>query len=179
MPQQTDRSLPHVVVMGVTGCGKTTVTNRMAERLGWVTAEADDFHPQANIDKMAAGHPLDDEDRWPWLRKIRDWTTEMHLAGQPTVVSCSALRRSYRDVLRQAPGRVAFVHLAGPREVIHERLVRRAGHFMPPALLDSQYATLEALDEDEDGVTLDVETSPADLVTQAIDRLHLEQQPRP
>lgn len=179
MAAEANPALPHVVVMGVTGCGKTTVSNRMAERLGWVTAEADDFHPQANVEKMAAGHPLTDQDRWPWLRKIRDWMTEMDLAGQPTVVSCSALRRAYRDVLREAPGRVTFVHLAGDREVIHDRLLRRTGHFMPASLLDSQYATLEPLGEDEDGVTLDVDAEPAELVSQAIEGLHLDHPPRP
>jgi gluconokinase len=168
-----DPPLPHIVVMGVTGCGKTTITNLLADRLGWVTAEADHFHPQANLDKMAAGHPLTDEDRWPWLRRIRDWVTEMDLAGQPTVVSCSALRRAHRDVLREASGRVVFVHLSGSKEVIHDRLVRRSGHFMPPELLNSQLATLEGLGTDEEGVTLDVEAMPSELVTEAIERLGL------
>ena len=101
----------HLVVMGVAGVGKTTVAALLADRLGWAVAEADDFHPTANIVKMASGVPLDDDDRWPWLRAIRDWTTEQETAGQDSVVTCSALKRRYRDVLRQAAGRVRFVHL--------------------------------------------------------------------
>jgi gluconokinase len=158
-----------VVVMGVAGSGKTTVAALLAERLGVPLAEADAFHPQANIDKMAAGHPLTDEDRWPWLRAIADWIRSV----DDGVVTCSALKRSYRDLLREG-GDVWFVHLAGAPELLASRIGARSGHFMPAALLDSQLADLEPLDAGEPGVTLDVAHSPEELVAEA-----LRSRPRP
>lgn len=153
----------HIVVMGVAGVGKTTVAEALADRLGRVVRDADDFHPQSNIDKMASGHALTDEDRWPWLRTIVAWLDRERAENRPAVVTCSALRRAYRDVLRQAVGGVVFVHLTGPHELIAERMVARKGHFMPESLLASQFATLEPLDPDEAGITVDV-TPPADVV---------------
>ncbi|WP_265521757.1 gluconokinase [Oerskovia flava] len=155
--------------MGVAGSGKTTVAALLAERTGRPYAEADEFHPQANIDKMSAGTPLTDQDRWPWLEQMRDWLTEQADAGTSAVVTCSALRRSYRDLLREAHGRVRFVHLAGTVEMIAERMQRRTGHFMPPSLLPSQLATLEPLDDDEDGLTIDVRLTPEEIVRQVLD----------
>ncbi len=146
----------HLVVMGVAGCGKTTVAQLLAQRLGWAMAEADDFHPKTNIVKMASGVPLDDDDRWPWLRSIRDWTTEQESADQDSIVTCSALKRVYRDVLRQAQGRVRFVHLEGTAEVIGDQIQRRSKHFMPASLLPSQFAILEPLGPDEDGVVVPI-----------------------
>ena len=128
----------------------------MTERGGALFAEADEFHPQANIDKMSAGHPLDDADRAPWLADIAAWLCARANAGETAVVTCSALKRAYRDVLRVAGPGVRFVHLAGPHDLIAERVHIRSGHFMPPELLDSQHADLEALGDDEAGVTLDV-----------------------
>ncbi|MEV4318552.1 gluconokinase [Actinocrispum sp. NPDC049592] len=149
--------------MGVSGSGKTTVGRNLADRLGVPYAEADEFHPPANIAKMSAGHPLTDEDRWPWLRAIADWIREHPDGG---VVTCSALKRSYRDLLRTG-GPVFFVHLSGVQEVIAARLAARQGHFMPPALLASQLADLEPLDADEPGVVLNVDATPEALTEAA------------
>lgn len=147
--------LVHLIFMGVAGSGKTTAADALAKRLGWPEAEADDFHPQANIDKMSAGHPLTDEDRWPWLQKMRNWMTEHALAGSSTIVTCSALKRSYRDLLRQGPGRVFFVHLHAPADVLSKRIATRE-HFMKPGMLASQFETLQELGEDEDGLAISV-----------------------
>jgi gluconokinase len=153
-----------LVVMGVAGSGKSTVARLLADRLGLPMAEADEFHPAANIAKMSAGVPLTDADREPWLRALRDWISEHDAAGRGSVVTCSALKRSYRDLLREASARVRFVHLSGTREVIAARMASRSGHFMPPSLLDSQFAALEPLGDDEDGLTVDVAASPSRIV---------------
>lgn len=163
----------HVVVMGVAGCGKSTVARQLSEALRWPMAEGDELHPEANIVKMAAGIPLTDEDRWPWLAAITEWTTEQDVAGFNTVVTCSALRRSYRDRLRAAKGHTVFVHLAGSDAVLGDRISDRPGHFMPPSLLPSQLATLEQLGPDEDGVVLDITAPVSVLVDEAIGRLGL------
>ncbi|MFJ8822157.1 gluconokinase [Streptomyces sp. NPDC102467] len=163
-------STPHVVVvMGVAGTGKTTIGPLLAERLGVPYAEGDDFHPPANIAKMSAGTPLTDEDRWPWLDAIGEWAHGR--AGLGGVVSSSALKRSYRDRLRaEAPGAV-FVHLTGSRELIEDRMSHRQGHFMPTALLDSQFATLQPLAADETGVDVDVSGSPDEIADRAVQAL--------
>ncbi|GCE75516.1 gluconokinase [Cellulomonas biazotea] len=158
----------HVVVMGVAGSGKTTVGRALAERLGRPYAEADEFHPAANVAKMSAGTPLTDEDRRPWLEAIRDWLTAQGDAAQDTVVTCSALKVAYRDVLRQATGRVRFLHLAGSEDLLADRMAHRAGHFMPTSLLPSQLATLEPLTADEDGVTVTVDVPPDEVVARAL-----------
>lgn len=157
-----------LVVMGVSGSGKTTVAQELASRLGWPFAEGDELHPASNIAKMSAGQPLTDADREPWLRKVRDWISAEDAAGRSTVVTCSALKRSYRDLLRDAGARVRFVHLHGTRQLIAARLAHRSGHFMPPALLDSQFAALEPLGDDEDGITVDVSDTPEDIATEVI-----------
>ena len=151
---------PLVVVMGVSGSGKSTVARRLAARLGVEFAEGDDFHPGGNVAKMAAGHPLDDSDRALWLRRLADWLAAQGSAGG--VLSASALRRSYRDLLRAAVPTVVFLHLEGTPDLLLERVSARTGHFMPVALLDSQLATLEPLDEDENGLTVDA-ADPADV----------------
>ncbi|AWE49390.1 gluconokinase [Streptomyces nigra] len=157
---------PHVVVvMGVAGTGKTTIGPLLAARLGVPYAEGDDFHSEANISKMSAGTPLDDDDRWPWLDAIGAWAHRR--AGLGGVVSCSALKRSYRDRLRAAAPDVVFVHLAGDRAVIEDRMSHRQGHFMPTALLDSQFATLQPLQEDEAGVAVDVAGTPEEITERA------------
>jgi gluconokinase len=145
----------HVVVMGVSGCGKTVVAERLAERLGLAFEEGDAHHPKANVDKMAAGQPLTDDDRRPWLEALVAWTRERDAAGTSTVISCSALKRAYRDLLREADPDTVFVHLHADFDVLADRLGRRA-HFMPLSLLESQFATLEPLEEDELGVQIDV-----------------------
>lgn len=150
----------HLVVMGVAGAGKSTVAAGLARRAGLPFAEGDTFHPPANVARMTAGLPLDDADRAPWLAALRDWTAAREAAGEASVLSCSALRRVYRDVLRAAGGDVVHVHLALPRGDLADRLARRAGHFMPPALLDSQLAVLEPLAPDERGVTVEATGDP-------------------
>ncbi|KAA8828692.1 gluconokinase [Bifidobacterium tissieri] len=157
----------HVVVMGVAGCGKSTVAEAIRDRMGYVMAEGDDFHPQANIDKMSAGIPLTDEDRWPWLRVINSWMVARDSIGESTVVSSSALKRSYRDVLRENVP-VFFVHLAGTPELIGERIAARKGHFMPPALLPSQFAALEPLQPDEPGIEISIEGTMEEMIERAI-----------
>lgn len=158
----------HVVVMGVAGCGKSTVAEAIRDQLGFVMAEGDDFHPKANIDKMSAGIPLTDEDRWPWLRVINTWMVAREALGQNTVVSSSALKRSYRDLLRENVD-VFFVHLAGSQELIYSRLAARKDHFMPPSLLASQFATLQPLEADENGVVVSVEGTIDEVVSQAVE----------
>ncbi|MFE5604083.1 gluconokinase [Streptomyces coelicoflavus] len=161
---------PHVVVvMGVAGTGKTTIGPLLAARLGVPYAEGDDFHPPANIAKMTAGTPLTDEDRWPWLDAIGGWAHGR--AGLGGVVSSSALKRSYRDRLRAAAPGVVFVHLTGSRELIEDRMSHREGHFMPTALLDSQFATLQPLQPDEAGVAVDVAGTPEEITARAADAL--------
>ncbi|MCL3859684.1 gluconokinase [Actinotalea sp. K2] len=163
----------HLVVMGVAGSGKTTLATLLAERLGWRYAEADEFHPQANIDKMTAGTPLDDEDRWPWLRAICDWLSEQTREGTSSIVTCSALKTVYRDVLREADGEVLFVHLTAAPEVIGGRMQQRAGHFMPPTLLPSQLQTLQPLEAHERGVTITVDVPPEEVADRTIAALGL------
>ncbi|GHI08907.1 gluconate kinase [Streptomyces cellostaticus] len=161
---------PHVVVvMGVAGTGKTTIGPLLAARLGVPYAEGDDFHPQASIDKMSAGIPLDDADRWPWLDAIGHWAQGR--AGRGGVVSSSALKRSYRDRLRAVAPGIVFVHLTGDRKLIEDRMSHRQGHFMPTALLDSQFATLQPLEPDEKGVAVDVGGSPQEITDRAVKAL--------
>lgn len=161
-----------IVVMGVAGSGKTTVGSALAERLGVEYAEADAFHPPANIEKMSSGHPLNDDDRLPWLRAIAAWISGHQDTGG--VVSSSALKRNYRDVLREG-GNVWFLHLDGPRDVLAERMRGRTGHFMPVSLLDSQLADLEPLETDERGMIADILEPPAAIVDRALTELAKEQ----
>lgn len=162
-----------LIVMGVSGSGKTTLAEGIAQRMGWLYAEGDDFHSQANVQKMASGHPLTDEDRWPWLRAIGTWIDEHEKDGRSAVVTCSALKRVYRDLLRDGRAHVRFVYLDIPEDVLRDRLAKRTGHYMPPSLLPSQLATLEPLQADEDGVTVHAHDDPEDSVTEALDELGL------
>lgn len=161
----------HLVVMGVAGCGKSTVAAELAQRLGAVLVDGDDLHPASNVARMSAGVPLTDAERMPWLATVRDRIGAVDAAGRDAVVACSALARAYRDVLRGAPGRVRFVHLTGPPDVLAARLAARSGHFMPPSLLPSQLALLEPLGPDEDGVTVEVTAAPAEVAAEALRRL--------
>lgn len=136
-----ENSTPIIVMMGVCGCGKTTVAEHLADRFAMKSAEADDFHPQANIDKMSAGIPLTDDDRWPWLDTIAAWIDERIAADEPAVVTCSALKKVYRDKLRRKG--VVFVYMQGSFDEVMERLSHRQGHFMKPNMLQSQFDILE------------------------------------
>lgn len=157
-----------LVVMGVSGCGKSTVAALIAGRTGCALAEGDEFHAAASIATMASGFPLDDTMRAPWLAAIAGWLTERAARGECAVVSCSALTRAYRDVLRGAGPDVRMVHLAGSYELVAQRLAARHGHFMPPHLLASQYAVLEPLAPDEPGITLNLQASPQQLADEAL-----------
>ncbi|MEU8248339.1 gluconokinase [Nonomuraea sp. NPDC048916] len=167
----------HIVVMGVSGVGKTTVAHAISELSGLRFAEADDFHTEENVARMRAGIPLDDADRWPWLRDLASWMAARHAEGVSTVLACSALKRSYRDVLRQGPPDVEFVHLDGASELIRDRLTRRTGHYMSAGLLDSQQAILEPLGPDESGIVLSAEPPPDELAMAVMTRLGLPSAP--
>ena len=163
-----------VVVMGVSGSGKTTVAQGIAAAMHWPMAEGDEFHPAANVEKMRSGTPLTDEDRWPWLGSIARWIGEREQRGVSSVVTCSALKRAYRDVLRSAGPSVVFLHLDTRVDTIRSRVEERQGHYMPPSLLDSQVSTLEPLEPDEPGVRVDASGDPAVVVRRALDALGLQ-----
>ncbi|TQS44424.1 gluconokinase [Cryptosporangium phraense] len=160
---------PTVVVMGVTGCGKSTIGQLLAEKLGVDFAEGDDLHPPENIAKMTAGHPLTDEDRWPWLARIADWLRDH--AADGGVIPCSSLKRAYRDKLREGDPDVWFLHVDVDRETILKRVSERKHHFMPVSLVDSQFATLELLQDDENGAAIDGTQTPEQIVEEALNRL--------
>ncbi len=167
-------ALPVVLVlMGVSGCGKTTVAQVLAARLHWAFEEGDALHPQANVDKMAAGHPLDDADRAPWLAKVADWVDARLDAGQSGVITCSALKHAYRDLIDRRGKGVEFVYLHGSRELIASRLATRHGHFMPTSLLDSQFAALEEPAADEPVLRVEIGASPEIIAASVIDALGL------
>jgi gluconokinase len=163
-----------IVVMGPAGIGKTTTAEQLAAALGWAFAEGDSFHPQANIDRMSRGIPLEDADRAPWLARLRDWISTQAAAGRSTVVTCSALKRSYRDILREADADVRFVQLVGDEKLAAARLAGRSGHFMPASLLASQYGALESLQADEAGVQIAASQSSSDVVQQILTTLGLD-----
>ena len=162
-----------LVVMGVSGSGKSTIGEQLAERLGWSYEDGDKFHPASNVAKMSAGHPLTDEDRWPWLQAIADEIDRARKAGEHVVISCSALKRSYRDVLVHGRNDVRIVYLSGTQELIANRLARRKGHFMPPGLLTSQFKTLEPPGADENPVTVSIDASVEEIVDDTISQLGL------
>jgi gluconokinase len=157
-----------IVLMGVSGSGKSTVLKRMHERWAWPSAEADEFHPESSVAKMSSGLPLGDEDRWPWLRALAAWIGAREAAGENCVLTCSALRRGYRDVLREGHPSVRFVHLVAAPDTLQARIEQRLGHYMPASLLGSQLGTLEPLEADEPGMVASTERSP-DLVIDDIE----------
>ena len=158
-----------ILILGVAGSGKTTVGAMLAGRLGWQYADADDFHSAANVEKMAAGHPLTDADRWPWLHAIASWIDVQIASGQPAVVSCSALHRAYRDVMRRPE--VQMVYLHGSPDLIAARLTSRQGHFFKREMLDGQFATLQEPEPDENVITVSIEGTPLQVVDRILAQL--------
>ena len=157
-----------LLVMGVAGAGKTEVARAVAQRLGWPFLEGDSLHPDANVAKMRGGTPLTDADRWPWLEAIAGWI-DTQLAGRGYgIVTCSALKRAYRDRLIGGRDGIRLVYLHGPRDLLAARIAARTGHFMPPSLLDSQLATLEPPGPDENPISLDVSAPVEDLAEQVV-----------
>ena len=162
-----------VIVMGVSGSGKTTVGEALAKRLSWLYEDADQFHPASNVAKMSAGHPLTDEDRRPWLRAIADEIDRVCVAGRRVVIGCSALRRTYRQILIHGREDVRLVYLEGSQTLIADRLRRRKDHFMPPQLLTSQFMTLEPPDEDERAIAVSIDAPIDAMVGEILRQLDL------
>ena len=170
----TDGNSPcALIVMGVSGAGKSTVGEALAARLGWRYEDGDAFHPESNVAKMHAGHPLTDEDRWPWLRAIAAEIDRVCQAGSHVVMACSALRRTYRDVLLHGRKDVRLIYLDGTEPLIGDRLSHRKGHFMSPGLLASQFATLEPPDMDEHAVRVSIDAPVERIVDDVLDQLGL------
>lgn len=168
-----------VIVMGVSGSGKTTVATGLAETMGWTYVEGDDLHPKANVEKMHAGIPLTDEDRWPWLKRIGSWIDEHEADGKSAVITCSALKRSYRDFLREGRPNVQFCHVDVSRADLEKRLAERTGHYMPASLLQSQLDTLEPLQPDEPGVVVKGTGGQEAVLGEVMEALHLHAPQRP
>ena len=164
-----------IVIMGVASSGKTSLGERLAESLGWPFRDADSFHPPQNVAKMAGGTPLTDEDRKPWLAAIAAWIDDLRASGGHGIVTCSALKRAYRRVIVGERPDVALVYLQGSRELIGRRMAARQHHFMPPALLDSQFATLEEPQADETALVVSVEASQDAITRDVVERLGLGQ----
>jgi len=160
-----------IVLMGVSGCGKSTVGKELSRALGWPFRDADSFHPPANIAKMSRGTPLTDEDRWPWLDAIARWIDDRLARGGPGIVSCSALKRAYRERIIGARPHVALVYLEGDIGLITERLAKRTGHFMPPALVASQFEALEPPQPEERPVVVSIAQTPASIAATIVTKL--------
>lgn len=172
LDRESDARIAVIVLTGVSGSGKSTIGSALSETLGWPYSEADDFHPQANIDKMSKGIPLTDEDRAPWLAKLAAFIADICTRGQHAIVSCSALKRTYRMTLAGSwKDQVRFVLLDGTEDEIAARLAKRTGHFMPPSLLHSQFATLERPAPDEDSLVVPIGGSKDAIVAQIVDDL--------
>ena len=162
-----------LVVMGVSGCGKSTVAALLAGRLGWPFEEGDALHPLANVEKMTAVHALTDDDRAPWLQKVASWVEEQLDAGRSGLITCSALKRAYRDVINRRGSGVVFVYLSGSRETISARMAARHGHYMPTSLLESQFADLEEPAADEPAIRIDVGPPPSVIAQHIMEQLNL------
>jgi gluconokinase len=162
-----------LIAMGVSGSGKSTIADKLAQRLGWRYEDGDKFHPASNIAKMKAGHPLTDEDRWPWLQAIADEIDRTCQAGAHAVIACSALKRAYRDILVHGRDDVRIVYLEGTQALIASRLAARKDHFMPPGLLDSQFRTLEPPAASENPVTVSIDASVEIIVDDIVNQLGL------
>jgi gluconokinase len=160
-----------LIVMGVSGSGKTTVASKLAGRLRWAFEDGDRFHPKSNVEKMSAGQPLTDEDRWPWLNAIADEIERLCAAGEHAVIACSALKRTYRDVLLRGRDDVRIVFLNGTQQLIAHRLSLRKDHFMPPGLLDSQFRTLEPPGFDENAIDVSIDATVDTIVDDVVSKL--------
>jgi gluconokinase len=158
------KKISAIIVMGVSGSGKSTVAEALAARLGFTCGDGDSYHPQANIDKMQAKIPLTDEDRWPWLQAIAADIDQKADAGRPIVIACSALKRTYRDILVDGRDDVRIAFLKGSKDLIAQRLANRRNHFMPPSLLDSQFNALEEPGSDEPAITVSIDASVENIV---------------
>jgi gluconokinase len=172
-------NLSVVVVMGVSGCGKSTIASMLAHRLNWIYEDGDWFHPKSNVRKMHAGEPLTDEDRWPWLHGIAAWIDASRRVGNHGTVACSALKRAYRDILVGERRDVRIVYLKGEQDLIARRLAARDGHFMPPSLLDSQFAALEEPQSDEHPIVVSIIPHPREIVEEIVKRLGEDASPSP
>ena len=168
-----------LVLMGVSGCGKSTVGEGLAAHLGWRFVEGDSLHPSENVAKMAAGQPLNDDDRAGWLATLADLLAHAARTGQGLVVSCSALKRAYRDRLREGDAQVLFVHLDGSRDLIAARIAARTHMYMPASLLESQFAALQAPEPDEQALSLSVQQPPAELIQRIEQHLQAQACPTP
>lgn len=174
MSNDADNNPCALIVMGVSGSGKSTIADKLAERLGWAFEDGDKFHPSSNVAKMSAGHPLTDEDRWPWLQAIADEIDRVCKAGERAVIACSALKRAYRDILVHGRSDVRIVFLKGNQDLIAHRLAARKGHFMPPGLLDSQFRTLEPPGANENPVVVSIDASIEAIVDDIVHQLRLD-----
>ena len=171
MADETGKLPCALIVMGVSGSGKSTIGEQLARRIAWRYEDGDKFHPASNIAKMSAGQPLTDEDRWPWLKAIADEIDRVCAAGEHAVIACSALKRAYRDVLVHGRSDVRIVFLQGTQKLIANRLAERKGHFMPPGLLTSQFKTLEPPDSSENPVTVSIDASVEIIVDHIVSQL--------
>ena len=162
-----------LIVMGVSGSGKSTIGEMLAERLGWTFEDGDRFHPESNVAKMSAGHPLTDEDRRPWLQAIANEIDRVCMAGERAVIACSALKRAYRDILVHGRDDVRIIFLDGTQDLIAARLAARKGHFMPPGLLVSQFRTLEPPAENENPITVSIDAAVETIVDDIVRQLGL------
>lgn len=153
-----------LVIMGVSGCGKTTIAELLSRKLGWAYRDGDEFHPKSNVEKMHSGTPLTDDDRWPWLKAIAAWIDGKRQAGEHAIVTCSALKRAYRDILIGPRQDVALIYLKGTEDLISQRLSKRKDHFMPKGLLQSQFQTLQEPGADEHPITVSIAPTPEEIV---------------
>jgi gluconokinase/6-phosphogluconolactonase len=164
-----------LVIMGVTGSGKSTIGEALARRLGWRYEDGDSFHPAANVAKMSSGQPLTDQDRWPWLKAIAAEIERCRQAGEHIIIACSALKKAYRDILVHGRDDIRMVYLCGSKGLVADRLGHRKGHFMPPGLLDSQFATLEPPSPEERPITVSIDAPVETIVDQVVQQLQPDQ----